>query len=68
LISQAHIDPAPFVLTTRSGEFIVATQTNKLCIYSNMKGVAQVKIYFEFSLFVFIDNLKDGLSMYTSSI
>ncbi|CAF0761079.1 unnamed protein product [Rotaria sordida] len=39
---KLHTDPAPFVLTTRSGEFIVATQTNKLCIYSNMKGVAQM--------------------------
>ncbi|CAF3336683.1 unnamed protein product [Rotaria sp. Silwood1] len=39
---KSHTDPAPFVLTTRSGEFIVATQTNKLCIYSNMKGVAQM--------------------------
>ena len=39
----AHIDPAPFVLTTRNGEFIVATHTNKLCIYSNMKGVTQVR-------------------------
>lgn len=38
----AHADPAPFVLTTRSGEFVVATQTNKLCIYSNMKGGTQV--------------------------
>ncbi|CAF2710363.1 unnamed protein product [Rotaria sp. Silwood2] len=39
---KSHTDPAPFVLTTRNGEFIVATQTNKLCIYSNMKGVAQM--------------------------
>ncbi|CAF1331576.1 unnamed protein product [Adineta ricciae] len=39
---KLHVDPAPFVLTTRSGEVIVATQTNKLCIYSNMKGGAQM--------------------------
>ncbi|UJR33618.1 hypothetical protein I4U23_021053 [Adineta vaga] len=39
---KSHVDPAPFVLTTRSGEVIVATQTNKLCIYSNMKGGAQM--------------------------
>ncbi|CAF0725914.1 unnamed protein product [Adineta steineri] len=39
---KSHTDPAPFVLTTRSGEVIVATQTNKLCIYSNIKGGAQM--------------------------
>ncbi|CAF3326369.1 unnamed protein product [Rotaria socialis] len=39
---KSHMDPAPFILSTRSGEFIVATQTNKLCIYSNMKGGTQM--------------------------
>ena len=42
ILCLAHVDPAPFVLTTRTGEFIVATQTNKLCIYSTTKNGTQV--------------------------